>query len=201
VPLARGEDSGAEAITPTFPRQPAPRTQPPPSTLTPPRTLTPQVAVPRTMSPPQPAVPRTLTPQQQPAPHVPTPLPGHLSGPPHIATPPSGQLPPGHMPTPMPLAKNPPPPLGPNPPPLAPGVLPYMPGIPSPSTHGGQQPGYPPATFDSFSTPFPVPPQPYSTKSFDMAKLAARDAMIRRVIWIVAFVLAAGVGILLATQL
>jgi hypothetical protein len=34
-----------------------------------------------------------------------------------------------------------------------------------------------------------------------MGRIAAREAMVRRVIWIVALILAVGVGAILATQL
>jgi hypothetical protein len=68
-----------------------------------------------------------------------------------------------------------------------------MPPMPMPAPQG----------FTSTPIPFPIPPpEPArSTKSFDMARVAAREAMIRRVIWIVALVLAVGVGVILWTQL
>jgi hypothetical protein len=39
------------------------------------------------------------------------------------------------------------------------------------------------------------------TSSFDMATRAAREAAVRRLVWIIVLVVAAGVGFVLATQL
>lgn len=61
--------------------------------------------------------------------------------------------------------------------------------------------------------PTPVPPhiqqtpgvgsqgQRLPTASFDMGSLSARETMIRRVVWIVVLLVAAGIGFLLASQL
>jgi serine/threonine-protein kinase len=53
-----------------------------------------------------------------------------------------------------------------------------------------------------FSQPLaPSLPPPPPLVQYDMTRIAAREMMIRRVIWIVALVLAAVVGVILATQL
>ena len=47
----------------------------------------------------------------------------------------------------------------------------------------------------------PQYPQAPPAKNFDMGRMAAREAMIRRVIWILVLVVATAGGIVLATQL
>ncbi|HEY5928374.1 MAG TPA: protein kinase [Kofleriaceae bacterium] len=69
---------------------------------------------------------------------------------------------------------------------------------PYPPTSLGGQP-YPPMMPPPLSTSFPSAAPP--TRSFDMGKMAAREAAMSRLIWIIALILAAGVGIILATQL
>jgi len=48
---------------------------------------------------------------------------------------------------------------------------------------------------------FAVSPPPPALQSFDMQRIAAREALIRRLIWIAAIVVALGAGAILATQL
>jgi hypothetical protein len=47
--------------------------------------------------------------------------------------------------------------------------------------------------------PFGAPQR--STRSFDMGRMAAREATIRKVVWIIVLVVGTAVGIILATQL
>ena len=118
--------------------------------------------------------------------------------------------PPARVPTP---ARTPAPPPG-----LAPthGGWGSQPGM-LPPTHGGQgaapyagpapapglAPPYPPPADprSSLARP-PDPPQAYPPRGpgFDMAARAARDASIRRVVWIVVLVVGALVGVVLASQ-
>jgi len=77
-------------------------------------------------------------------------------------------------------------------------MSPYSPQPPQPQTPYGMQP----------YTPYPqaqqrndLAPPPRSTRSFDMGQQAAREAMIRRLVWIMVFILAGTLGIILATQL
>lgn len=55
-----------------------------------------------------------------------------------------------------------------------------------------------PEILDLASYPVVAPPAP---TSFDMGRIAAREAMIRRAIWVVVLIVAVGVGAILATQL
>ena len=48
-------------------------------------------------------------------------------------------------------------------------------------------------------SPYPLAPQPAA--KFDMGRMTAREATIRRLIWIVAIIVALGLGAILATQL
>ncbi len=193
------------------------QTAPPPLPV-PPRTLTPQAPVPpRTLTPQAPVPPRTLTPQNVAPPPRPlprtsdTPIPQLVAAPFSAApkAPTSGAIPPAAIPTPpgvSPYAST------------APAMQPYVPGQPHPlgasppHGEGATLLGLPPAPRNSppFGAPFarapgmfdmPQYPQAPPAKNFDMGRMAAREAMIRRVIWILVLVVATAGGIVLATQL
>ncbi|HEY5944899.1 MAG TPA: protein kinase [Kofleriaceae bacterium] len=167
------------------------RTAPPPSVLTPPRALSPQDQALRVF-PPQPQAPvpsRTMTPQQPP--RV---FPPQQPAVPRTFTP--QQQAPALPRTFTPQQAAALPPNAPAPPVSTHGSLPRQLATPLPQLAAApfsQQP----------VQPYPTSPGAYGQppRGFDMGKIAARDALLRRWIWIAAFILAAIVGIILATQL
>jgi hypothetical protein len=91
------------------------------------------------------------------------------------------------------------------------GAQPPYQGMQSPA-HMQPQPYQPPAAHGYPAQPFAMPPGPpvvqhpfgvpqRSTRSFDMARMAAREATIRKLVWIIVLVVGTGVGIIIATQL
>ena len=85
------------------------------------------------------------------------------------------------------------------PPPTALGVQPYAPSHTQPPFH---QPA--PAPYGSMYPALArvdTAPQQRGTRSFDMGRQAAREATIRRLVWLIVLVVAGIVGIILATQL
>ena len=216
VPRAERKPTTAPPPIPSAARKPP--SAPPPVPAQPrsgsqPRALSSQLAapaVPRTLTPSQnpsnaPALSRTMTPSTAPVRQTPVPqlvaapfssrpvAPSSPSSPtdamehppgaaPHAA--PQGFAPnmPPHVPTPAGIA-----PYTPNMPPHVPtpaGIAPYTPDVPTP---GGL-------------SPYPLAPQ-HAPNGFDMGRMTAREATIRRLIWIVVIVVGLGIGAILATQL
>lgn len=89
-------------------------------------------------------------------------------------------------------------------PPLAaaPFSSPSYPGAPyaSPGSQGASQPGMSPYPPSPYPSSYPVQSSPQAGHGFDMGKMAAREATIRRLIWIVVLVLAVAVGVVLAAR-
>ena len=179
------------------------RTAQPPSTLTPPRAATPHggsPAVPRTLSPQQvvpPAVPRTLSPQQVVPPAMPRTLSPQQVVPPAM---PRTLSPQQVVPPSMPRTMTPQhvgPPAVPRT--MTPHDMPPIVAAPFSVTAPGAAPpisGYPSAQA------YPqYPSQHPPAAGFDMGRMAAREATIRRVIWIAVLVLAIVTGVVLAVRL
>jgi hypothetical protein len=131
----------------------------------------------------------------------PTPAPGNFPQPSgHVPTPPgtpsypgpNPYAPPGHVPTPPgtpPYSGNPFAVPGSNPsanPFAVPGSNPFLPTTPGSNPFASPLPGAPPAM-----------PRP----QYDMTRMAAREAMIRRITWIIALVVAAVIGFVIAMRL
>jgi serine/threonine protein kinase len=86
------------------------------------------------------------------------------------------------------------PPQYPSPHDMQPGHIPSPHGMPY-----AQQPFRPGGAPPVVQHPFGAPQR--STRSFDMGKIAAREATIRKLVWIIVLVVGTVVGIILATQL
>jgi hypothetical protein len=144
------------------------------SAVTPTSAITPLTAV----TPTVPVPPRTVTPVRSATPHsVPIigPLPTHNTPLPQIVAAPYA----------------PPRPLMPANPPLPDWGAPAPGAAPPVATQPAMQP-YP-------SVPPPLDPQ--RAPGFDMGRMAAREALVRKLIWAVSLLVAAGIGAILATQL
>jgi serine/threonine-protein kinase len=120
-------------------------------------------------------------PSSQPPPAYPSPIPQPSPYPPQPA-------PPYSSPVPQPSSYSQPPPQRPEVPLPAPGTLGAAPPL-APTPWGPQGAGSPSSQIQR------------GAQGFDMARIAAREALIRRLIWIAAIVVAVAVGVILATQL
>jgi len=60
--------------------------------------------------------------------------------------------------------------------------------------------GLPPTPAPGYLPQTPLPPRP-PTAAYDMGKMAASDTMVRRIVWIIVLLVAAGVGFVVASQL
>jgi hypothetical protein len=78
------------------------------------------------------------------------------------------------------------------------GVSPYAPTVPAMQHHA---PFVTPPGMTVPSPQYPLAANQRSPRSFDMGRMAAREATIRRLVWIIVLVVACGLGIVLATQL
>ena len=89
-------------------------------------------------------------------------------------------------------------------PPMPPPAPPTRPRPPTPPPPPPPAPAKPVLDLASFTIPaaqsLPPPPGP-GMPGFDMAELAARDAAVRRLVWIIVLVIAAGIGVVVASQL
>ncbi|HEX5062460.1 MAG TPA: protein kinase [Kofleriaceae bacterium] len=218
----RNEDSGLEFPTPPMPAASPPTVSmrssarsasaPPPQSPAVPRTLTPQQPPPVPQAPGIPT-PRPLGRYETPVPALvaaPFSQPRPPSNPPPLAQPPASSVPPPLSPMPPRQSA-----VMPTPYPQAPGAIPtpypqqYAPPTPVPGPYmqqqyGTQQPGYPQyqqSAPNDWLAPVGAQVPQRTTKSFDMGKMAAREAAIRKLIWIIVAVVAIGGGVVLATQL